>query len=346
MYKLGKKHRSPLRFWLLIALAATILTVGTVGVLRSWYQYNLRPISSSPQIKYFSIAPGSNVLQIAKKLEREGLIRSSRAFETYVRSNELHNKLKAGTYALNTSMSVEKIVNIVVEGDVAKNLLTILPAKRIDEVKQAFAKESYSLSDIETAFKPSTHRGHPALESLPAGASLEGYLYPDSFQKEDQTPAELIVKNSLDEMNKHLTSRLKAEFPKHNLSTFQAITLASIVLQETDDPAIQPIVAQVFLTRLKMGMLLQTDPTVDYASALAGVKKDLSIDSPYNTYKYKGLPPGPIGNVTVDALKSVAYPEKTDYLFFFTGDDGKFRFNRTQKDHEDGVREYCKRNCG
>lgn len=335
-----------MRFWLLAGLAVLILAIGTIAVLRGWYNYNLQPVSSSREIKYFTVLAGSNVHQIAVKLEREDLIRSTRAFETYVRSHTLHNNLQAGTYALSPSMSVQEIVNKMVEGDVARNLLTILPAKRLDEIKQIFTGAGYNNQQIDAAFNPTTHRGHPALASLPAGASLEGYLYPDSYQKEADTPAEIIVKKSLDEMGKHLTPTLEATFATHNLSTFEAITLASIVLQETDDPAIQPIVAQVFLTRLKRDMLLQTDPTVDYASALAGTKKNLQIDSPYNTYKYKGLPPGPIGNVSVEALKAVAYPEKTDFLYFFTADDGKFHFNHTLEEHQRDVAEFCKKNCG
>lgn len=122
--------------------------------------------------------------------------------------------------------------------------------------------------------------------------------------------------------------------------------MASLIMQETDDPAIQPLVSQVFHTRLERDMLLQTDPTYIYASAIAGIPKTSTIDSPYNTYKYKGLPPGPIGNVTADALKSAAYPEKTNYLYFVTGDDGKFHFTNTQQEHEKAVAEFCKKKCG
>lgn len=346
MYRMIKKPSNNLRFWLLAGLALFVLAIGTVAVLRGWYSYNLQPVSSSREIKYFTVLSGSNVQQIAVKLERENLIRSTRAFEAYVRSHTLHNNLQAGTYALSPAMSVPEIVKKMVDGDVARNLLTILPAKRLDEVKQIFAGAGYNNQQIDAAFNPITHRGHPALASLPAGASLEGYLYPDSYQKEADTPAEIIIKKSLDEMSEYLTPGLEAAFAAQNLNTYQAITLASIVLQETDDPAIQPVVAQVFLTRLKRDMPLQTDPTVDYASALAGVKKNLQIDSPYNTYKYKGLPPGPIGNVSVEALKSVAYPEKTDFLYFFTADDGKFHFNRTLEEHQKDVQEFCKKNCG
>lgn len=346
MYKFGRRANSTVNFWILIGLSVLVVTFGAVLILRSWYSYNLRPLSSSAQIKYFSVETGSGVQEIGANLERSGLIRSSRAFETYVRGKVLHDDLQAGTYALSPSMSIETIVSKMVEGDVAKNLLTILPAKRLDLIKETFKKAGYSQAEIDSAFNPATYRGHPALASLPAGSSLEGYLYPESFQKESDTPAEMIIKNSLDEMQKNLTPNIQSGLNAQGLSLFQGITLASLILQETDDPAIQPIVSQVFYSRLKKDMLLQTDPTYIYASAIAGVPKNSGIDSPYNTYKYKGLPPGPIGNVTAAALKAAAYPEKTDYLYFVTGDDGKFRFTKTQKDHEEAVRQYCKKKCG
>jgi len=121
-----------------------------------------------------------------------------------------------------------------------KNLLTILPQKRLDEVKQAFAAAGYSAGQIDQAFDPASYRGHPVLASLPAGASLEGYLYPDSFEKQADTPAIDIVRESLDEMQKYLTQDVINGFGTHSLNVYQGITLASIVAQETDDPTYQP----------------------------------------------------------------------------------------------------------
>ncbi len=323
-----------------------MLLGGGIISLRGWYTQNLKPLSSSVSTIYFTVTPGDSLHQIAVKLKSAGLIKNSRVFETYVRSNELHDKLQAGTYSLSPSMSVDRIVKKMTDGEVAKNLLTILPQKRLDEVKQAFTSAGYSTSQIDQAFDPASYRGHPVLTSLPAGAPLEGYLYPDSFEKQTDTPATVIVRESLDEMQKYLSQDIINGFMAHSLNVYQGVTLASIVAQETDDPAYQPMVAQVFLSRLATNMALGSDVTAFYASAIAGINSpNLSINSPYNTRLRPGLPPGPISNMTKDALQAVAHPATTDYLYFVAGDDKKIHFSHTQAEHEDAIRKYCTEQC-
>src|SRR3990167_8991589 len=326
---------------LIIALALGGIIIG----LRSWYNNNLKPVSTSAQTRYFTVTSGSSLHQIGVKLKSAGLIRNSLVFETYVRSNELHGKLQAGTYSFSPSMSVSQIAQKMVDGDVAKNLLTILPQKRLDEIRQAFTKAGYGKSEIDSAFNPTTYRGHSALTSLPSGASLEGYLYPDSFQKQADTPAATIIRQSLDEMGKHLTQDIINGFAAHSLNVYQGITLASIVAQETDNPAYQPTVAQVLLLRLARGMLLQADVTSFYATAVAGQPKSLSVDSSYNTHLNVGLPPGPISNMTADALNAVAHHGDSDYLYFVAGDDDRIYFSRTQAEHEAATAKYCQKKC-
>jgi UPF0755 protein len=242
-------------------------------------------------------------------------------------------------------MKVQEIAAKMAKGDTAKNLITILPAKRLDQIKAAFAKAGYSQAQIDQAFNPASYPGHPALASLPAGTSLEGYLYPDSFQKDANTPATYIISQSLDEMSKHLSADVVNGFAARGLSTFQGITLASIVTQETDSSAYQATVAQVFLSRLKQDMALQSNVTANYAADTAGQARNIGIDSPYNTYLHKGLTPGPIGGVTAGALKAVAHPSNTDYLFFVAGDDGKVHFSHTSEEHAAAVAQFCRKKC-
>ena len=344
-YKVSKKYGRKKRNWLFIFLAVLALLVIGVGVVRVTYTNNLKPLSSSSTTSYFTVPSGASVKQIAASLKDSGLIRSSTVFENYVRSNEFHDQLQAGTYVLSPSMSVQQIVKKMISGDVAKNLLTILPGKRIDQIEQVFTANGYSQDQIDTAFNPATYAGDAALVSLPSGASLEGYLYPDSFQKTADTPASTIVKESLDEMEQHLTPDIIKGFNAQGLSTYQGITLASIVYQETDDSSSQPTVAQVFLSRIKQGMMLQSNVTANYAADIAGVARDVSINSPYNTYLHTGLPPGPIDNVTVQALNAVAHPANTDYLYFIAGDDGKMHFSHTEAEHEQAIIQYCQTEC-
>jgi UPF0755 protein len=335
-----------LRSWTIgVVIAALILLVGVWGI-RTWYGASLKPLSSSTATQYFSVGSGTSVKQIGANLVKAHLIRSSKAFETYVRANPFDHNLQAGTYLLSPSMSVKTIVHKMATGDVARNLLTILPDKRLDQIKAAFLKAGYTAEQVDDAFNPANYVGHPALASLPKGASLEGYLYPESFEKQIDTPATQIVRESLDQMNKHLTPDLTAAFAAEGLSTYQAITLASIVSQETDDPTYQPTVAQVFLSRLHQNISLGSDVTAFYASAIAGQPQSVDIESPYNTRLHTGLPPGPIGNVTASALNAVAHPSATDYLFFVAGDDKKLHFAHTAAEHDQNIAQYCKTSCG
>jgi UPF0755 protein len=339
-------HKQGLRSTTLILATLALIMIGSIWGLRTWYSNSLRPVSMSSAISYFTVKNGMNVHDIGTSLQKAGLIRSPKAFETYVRSNEFNDKLQAGTYNFSPSMSTKIIVRKMVVGDVSKNLLTILPGKRLDELKAAFKKSGYSDAQIDDALNPANYVGHPALTGLPKGASLEGFLYPDSFQKQADTPATTIVRESLDEMNKHLTVDITAGFAKQGLSVYQGIILASIVLQESGDSATQPTVAQVFITRWKQNMALGSDVTAFYASALAHQKPSVDIESPYNTRIHTGLPPGPINNVTESALRAVAHPSTTDFLYFVAGDDKKIHFAHTEAEHEQNIAQFCSKSCG
>jgi len=345
-YKFSKPLAKKARNWPLLIAVAILLLLGGIWAVRDIYYNNLKPVSSSSKTVYFTVQQGWSIQQIAASLQQQGLIRSATAFKNYATTKELRGSLQAGTYILSPSMSVQDIVNKMINGDVAKNLLTILPGKRLDQIKQAFAAAGYSSDEIATAFNPASYLGDPAIDSLPNGASLEGYLYPDSFQKTTGTPAEAIVKESLDEMYAHLTPSIVQGFADHGLSVYQGVTLASIINQETDDPAYQPTVAQVFLKRLNQGMPLESNVTANYAADVAGVARSTNIDSPYNTYLQPGLTPGPIGNVTASALKAVAFPSNTDYLYFVADENThKLYFSTTQDEHNAQAKIHCPNTC-
>ena len=333
------------KFWL-IALAVALILVGSTAVtLRIWYSNSLKPVSSSADTVFFTVTPGNGVHQIAVELKNSGLIRSVSAFETYVTANDIRDKLQAGTYRLSPSMSVQAIVAKMVKGDVAKDLLTILPGKRLGEIQETFRKTGYSQAEVKAAFNLAVYSGHPALASLPRGASLEGYLYPDSYHKQSNTSASTIVRQSLDEMAKYLTSDVTNGIKSQGLSVFEGIILASIVLKETDNPSDQPVVAQVLLARLAQDIALQADATAYYASDVAGQPRSLSINSAYNTYLHPGLPPGPISNVTKGALQAVANPAKSTYIYYFTGKDCKMHYTYTLEEHQAAIAKYGVKSC-
>lgn len=328
--KAVKRNNRSLKFWLITAAVVLVFIGLGVGALRVWYSANLRPVSSSSTTQYFTIEPGTGVHEIAANLKKADLIRSPRAFETYIRSKEYADKLQAGTYSLSPSLSVQQIVEKMIKGDQAKNLLTILPGKNLEQIKEAFNKQGYSEAAIDKAFDPDQYRDLDVLSSLPAGASLEGYLYPDSFQKLADTPAENIIRKSLEEMDTHLNSAVLSGFSAQGLSTYQGVVLASIIEKEVPSTNDMPIVAQIFLSRLKQGIKLESDATT----------------SVYNTYTNLGLPPRPISNVTKASLAAVANPANSDFLFFVSGDDDTTHFSKTKQEHDEAVKKYCKTKCG
>jgi UPF0755 protein len=332
------------RSWVIIA-AVLIILIGGGYSIHGWYNRNLGAVSSSQKIIYFPVAPGSSLHDIASGLKRGGLIRSSTAFEAYVRGRQLYAKMQAGTYALSPSMSTPQIVAKLVNGEVSKSYITILPGKTLKDIRQTFKQAGYSDDELDVAFNPSTYPDEAVLNSLPDGASLEGFLYPDSFQRDTGTPAKTIVRESLDEMNAHLSADIISGFSAQGLNTYQGVTLASIVYQESGQPAADPTIAQVFLTRIKQGMPLQSNVTADYAADQAGVARTVTINSPYNTYLHAGLPPGPIGNMTDGSLKAVARPANTNFLYFIAGDNGVIHFSQTEAEQEKAIAQYCHKLC-
>lgn len=340
------RRRWPRRV-LVIALVGIVLVVAATIAVRLAYYDNLKPLSADSTSHLITVEEGASVESIARTLEQQKVIRSAWAFRLYVSSNEVGADLKAGSYELAASQSVSEIVSQLTRGKVATNLVTILPGQRLDQVRKRLIQDGFSESNVDAALDPTKYTGHPALVDKPVSASLEGYLYPDSYQKTATTSAESIIGAALDQMNTHLTPDIRAAFAKQGLSTYQAITLASIIEKEVPNKGNdRPQVAQVFLSRLGMGMKLQSDATASYGAVLAGKQPSSRFDSAYNTYTYAGLPPTPVANVTASALKAVANPADTEWLYFVSGDDGTTHFAKTLAEHEANVERYCTTLCG
>lgn len=319
---------------------------GAIIVVRRVYYDNLKPVSASQKNVTVTIPLGSSPSEIAQKLYQAGVIRSEWAFEWYVRTKELRDELLAGTYNVRPNQTVEEIVTVLTQGKVATDLLTILPGQRLDQIKSGFVQAGFDEAEVTKAFDSVAASGHVALVDKPEGANLEGYLYPESFQKTADTKVEDILTQSLDQMAARLTPDIRAGMVAQGLNVHQGVILASIVEQEVSKTEDKPKVAQVFLTRLTSGMKLESDPTATYGAVVAGQAASLRYDSLYNTYLYGGLPPGPISNVSESSLQAVAAPAQTDWLFFVAGDDGVTYFSRTLEEHQQLTKQHCTKLCG
>jgi peptidoglycan lytic transglycosylase G len=347
----GRKQKDWRKITLITIVVLALVAIGSVLLIRRTYNQNLRPVSTSQKSVVFTVPEGASVRQVAASLQQEGLIRASWAFEWYFRTNSLGDLLKAGTYSLRPDMSVKEIADIITEGTVTTNQITILPGRRIDQLKTSLINSGFSVADVEAALKPSAYANHPALVDKPVKASLEGYIFPETFQKTATTKPQTIIKASLDELNKVLTPKLRADITRQGLTVHEGIILASIVEKETGKEEDKPVIAQVFLRRLREGHRLQSDATAGYGAVLNGEidsltgDQILSYDSPYNTYANDGLPPGPISNFNKSSLEAVAKPANSNYLYFVAGEDCVTRFSHTLEEHnsliqQHGVREY------
>ncbi len=328
-----------------VILILFIVLVGAAVFVRHEYYNNLGPVSDSNAITLVTIADGTSTPDIASLLKKDNLIKSIAAFEWYVNSHGNHSDLQAGTYALSPNMSTPQIVTVISGGKVATNLVTILPGQRLSQVRAGLVKDGFTPVAVNNALNPALYTGYTALADKPASASLEGFLFPDTFQKSADTNPQVIVQESLTEMGNHLTQSIRTAFAHEGLTVYQGVTLASMVEQEVSKPEDRSQAAQVFLSRLNSGMTLGSDVTAYYGAVLAGAKPSTYYDSPYNTLIHKGLPPGPISNVSDSSMQAVAHPAKTHWLYFVTGDNGITYFSKTAAEHEKLTQQYCHKLC-
>lgn len=314
-----------------------------------------QPVSNDPRPVHFVLREGQSAAAVGRDLESAGLVRSALGFRLVVQLSGLATHLEAGDYELSPSMPLNQVVSILAQGRMAGGLLTIPEGWRALEIADALQRDHVAAR--EDFIRIVQHPNFPLptfLQDLPAGSSLEGFLFPDSYRFRPDSPADHVVKTMVEDFGNHLSPDLEAGFRVNGLTVYQAVTLASIVEREAVVPSERPIIASVYLNRLKRGMRLQADPTVQYALVPAdgsldppwGYWKtalslaDLKTASPYNTYAVAGLPPGPICNPGLASLEAVAHPATTDYLYFVARPDRTHVFARTLEEHEQNVAKY------
>lgn len=338
--------------WMSGVAVAIAIGVATSGII--WYNIQLASVGSDiSQLKKITIALGSTPGQISKELEEQLIIRNATAFDIYARLSGKSSLLQAGTYRLSPAETTPQIVDHLVNGSVDQFSITFYPgATLIDitnkskkyDVTMVLKSAGYSDQEISAALKKTYDS--PLFAGKPSSADLEGYIYGETYNFNVGATVEDILATTFKEFYAKIENNKIIEgFAGHDLNLYQGITLASIVQREVSKPEDQKQAAQIFYSRLDLGMNLGSDVTYQYIADKTGVPRDTNLDSPYNTRRYPGLPPGPIAVPGLTALQAVAQPAEGDYLYFLSGDDGVTHFAHTGAEHEANIINYCKEAC-
>lgn len=316
----------------------------------SYYNSGLKAVSTSgaATAKEILIPKGSSVRSISKMLAEENIIRSSFVFELYCKLNNKADKIKAGKYSLNNSMGVPDIVEAIVSGKAIEDTtrFTIPEGYNLSQIVEKLSSLGIvSAENIQAALSAEKYN-YSFISQIPDRENkLEGYLFPDTYEIYRNAKAEDIINKLLGRFDKVFTEEYRNRAKELNMTIDEVVILASIIEREAKLDSERKIISSVFHNRLKKNMLLQSCATIQY---LLGEPKevltyeDLEIESPYNTYKYAGLPPGPIASPGLKSIEAALYPENTDYLYFFALGDGSHVFSKTYREHINAQNKYKK----
>ncbi len=288
----------------------------------------------------FIIRSGETLNALATRLSDKGIISSTTRFKLYSRITRSDKQLKAGEYRLSTAMTPAHILDMLVQGKSILYRLTIPEGFTVQQIAEEVARQN--LGTAEEIYKLATDSMVAQSFGIEA-QTLEGYLFPDTYYFPKDTEPKKIIAKMVERFNAQFQPGWEKRVEELNFSVHQIITLASIIEKETGVPSERPIIASVFHNRLKKKMRLESDPTVIYGipDFDGNIKRHhLQTRTPYNTYKIRGLPPGPIANPGSASIQAALYPDQTNFLYFVAKKDGTHYFSTNIKDHNRAVRKY------
>ncbi|HEY6736849.1 MAG TPA: endolytic transglycosylase MltG [Candidatus Saccharimonadia bacterium] len=323
----------------LLALGLLTLVAAGLTVAYMSYRLGLRPAGTSTTKQTVIIKPGQNAPAIADTLRAAGLIRDRNAFVSYINFHGLRAKLKAGTYTFAPSEAATDIAQAIAGGHTLVRRLLVPEGYTLSQIRAAAGDLGLNAAAFNAALADA--HGQAFLAGKPAGVSLEGYLFPDSYEVGPATTASQLIGAMLDNFGQKVGAEYVRAFAAEGLTLHQGLTLASVVEKEVNNAADRPVVAQIFLKRYKSGQPLGSDVTAEYASKLLGLSGlDINANSPYNTRRFAGLPPGPICSPGLSSLDAVARPATTDYLYFLSDKNGVTHFAKTFAEHQANIAKY------
>lgn len=327
---------------MLFPILIVLIVVFGAGV-GLWANQSFRPVSVTEKYGEFVIPKGASAGVVANKLEKEGYIRSALAFKLYSQFSGISKGIFAGEYKISPHMTLPQIASTLTSGPL-EVWVTIPEGLRREEVAEKFIQGLNKKGDDAASFRS---------DFLSASKELEGYLFPDTYLFPNEASASAVVKRMKTTFDNKIED-YKDNISKSKLSQSEIVTLASILERETKTDQERPMVAGVILNRLDIGMGLQVDATVQYAKGTADCRQmtancewwkpllrdDLDLNSPYNTYKFRGLPPGPIANPGLSSLKAAILPEENDYLYYLHDSSGQIHYAKTLEEHNANVSKY------
>ncbi len=327
-----------------VLVTVAVLVLGALAAGAWVYLLIERPYKGYADAETFvEIVPGSNPQTMARALADAGVVANPTAFRMAVWLEGAGRRLQAGEYRFDSPLTPKAVVDKIVRGDVFLRPVTFREGLTIRQMAVIFEERGFGpqAEFVAAASKPGAIRGID-----PQAKDLEGYLFPDTYTLPRRTTADELVARMVSRFEKALTPEIRQAAASRGSSVRELVTLASLVEKETAKGEERPLVAAVYSNRMKVGMGMQCDPTVIYALERAGrytgnlTRADLQFDSPYNTYRYAGLPPGPIAAPGQASLEAAANPADVPYLYFVSRNDGSHAFAATLDEHNRNVHQY------
>ena len=327
---------------LLILVSLLVLAAGAgaawllVGAERPYKGYD------GPE-QFVEIPPGAGPASIGRRLAENGIIRDQVSFRVALARSGQARRLQAGEYRFDRPMNTHEVIDKIARGDVFLRPITFPEGLTVRQMAEIYERDG---GGKKADFLKAARNAALIHDIDPTADDLEGYLFPDTYALPRRATADQLVQRMVTAFRDVMTPELVQRAAARGWSVRQLMTLASLVEKETAKPGERPVVAAVYANRLKIGMGMQCDPTVIYALERAGkytgnlTRDDLRFDSPYNTYKYAGLPPGPIASPGRASIEAAASPADVPYLYFVSRNDGSHVFSATLEEHNRNVFEY------
>lgn len=332
-----------MKILLRLIIAMVLIIVGAAAW--AWIEiqrFAQQPAGGEGAMVVIDVAPGTGFNAFSAQLQRHGIIASPMRFKILARIQGDDKQVKAGEYGLAATMTPREILDTVVNAKVLLHRLTIPEGYTIDQI--ATEVENLGLSDADI-FKQLAHDPEMLAELTLEGPSLEGYLFPDTYYFPRHATARSMITKMVQNFRDQFSEAWHERARELNLSLHELVTLAAMIEKETGHPSERPLIASVFHNRLRRNMRLESDPTAVYGiENFDGriTRQHLQAETPYNTYRIRGLPLGPIANPGRASLEAALYPAESDYLFFVSKKDGSHHFSTTYAEHNAAIRKYLR----